>query len=248
MKRMTGPHDQGLVEAKEAIGRSQNPCCFSGAGLSAPSGVGTFRDPGDGWWSRHDPMRLASPEGFAEDPELVMDWYAARRIQMASARPNAGHLALASRPDIVQITQNTDDLLRRAGCEHLIQLHGDITADRCHGNCGHVEQVDMSDPPGNRSCPVCSSWGMRPTVTWFGESLPSAAWEQAEQTAIKCDLMLVVGTSAVVYPAAALIELASRGGAVIIVINSEITAATPLADHELLGSAEDILPKLLRSR
>ena len=155
-------------------------------------------------------MRLASPEGFAEDPELVMDWYAARRIQMASARPNAGHLALASRPDIVQITQNTDDLLRRAGCEHLIQLHGDITADRCHGNCGHVEQVDMSDPPGNRSCPVCSSWGMRPTVTWFGESLPSAAWEQAEQTAIKCDLMLVVGTSAVVYPAAALIELASR--------------------------------------
>ncbi|MDG2095685.1 MAG: Sir2 family NAD-dependent protein deacetylase [Phycisphaerales bacterium] len=244
---MNDPHDERIILASRAIAKSQNPCCFSGAGLSAPSGVGTFRDPGDGWWSRHDPMKLASPDGFAEDPELVMKWYAARRIQMAHAQPNAGHLALACRPDIIQITQNTDDLLKRAGCDRLIQLHGDITSDRCHGNCGHVEHVDMSNPSLNRYCPACSVWGMRPTVTWFGESLPTAAWALAEEATLNCDLMLVVGTSAVVYPAAALIELASRAGATIVIINSESTAATPLADHELIGSAEEILPRLLGS-
>ncbi len=105
----------------------------------------------------------------------------------------------------------------------------------------------MSNPSLNRYCPACSVWGMRPTVTWFGESLPTAAWALAEEATLNCDLMLVVGTSAVVYPAAALIELASRAGATIVIINSESTAATPLADHELIGSAEEILPMLLGS-
>ncbi|MBG83612.1 MAG: NAD-dependent protein deacylase [Phycisphaerae bacterium] len=244
---MTSDHAESIAAARTAIQSSRNPCCFSGAGLSAPSGVGTFRDPGDGWWSRHDPMKLASPEGFSEDPELVMKWYAARREQMAQARPNAGHLALANRKDIVQITQNTDDLLERAGCDRLVQLHGDITSDRCHGHCGHVERVDMSNPPLDRMCPACGDERMRPTVTWFGEALPSSAWSLAEQTARECDLMLVVGTSAVVYPAAALIEVASRSGATIIIVNSEATAASPLADHELIGSAEELLPRLLES-
>lgn len=192
-------------------------------------------------------MKLASPEGFGEDPELVMKWYAARRMQMAQAEPNAAHLALAQRPDIVQITQNTDDLLARAGCNGLIQLHGDITSDRCHAHCGHVERVDMANPPLDRICPACGTDRMRPTVTWFGEALPASAWSLAEQTALNCDLMLVVGTSAVVYPAAALIEIASRAGATIIVINSEATAASPLANHELIGSAEEILPGLIDS-
>ena len=240
-------HDESIEIAIEAIRTSPSLCCFSGAGLSEPSGVGTFRDPGDGWWSRYDPMRLASPEGFRDDPELVMKWYAARRRQMAEATPNAAHLALAHRPDIVQITQNTDDLLKRAGCVDVIQLHGDITSDRCHGNCGYVEDIDMSEPSTHRMCPACNQWGMRPTVTWFGESLPRDAWNMAEDTVINCDLMIVVGTSAVVYPAAGLIELAARSGATIVIINPESTAASPVAHHELLGSAELILPRLLKT-
>ena len=103
-------------DARHIVQQAGKITCFSGAGLSAPSGVGTFRDPVGGWWTKHDPMKLASPQGFAEDPELVMDWYAERRRQIGHAEPNAAHLALAARTDIVQVTQNTDDLLQRAGC------------------------------------------------------------------------------------------------------------------------------------
>ncbi|MEE2906379.1 MAG: Sir2 family NAD-dependent protein deacetylase [Planctomycetota bacterium] len=245
MKRMMDPGSDQITQAVEVLRNSQSVTCFSGAGLSAPSGVGTFRDPGDGWWSRYDPMRLASPEGFKEDPELVMKWYAARRRQMAEASPNAAHGALAARNDIVQITQNTDNLLDRAGCRDIIRLHGDITADRCHGHCGYSEPVDMHDPPFHRSCPKCGQSGLRPTVTWFGESLPTDAWERAEAAAIACDALIVVGTSAVVYPAAGLISLAAQTGARIIIVNQEASGASEIADLELLGSADEVLPLIL---
>ncbi|MCH2133166.1 MAG: NAD-dependent protein deacylase [Phycisphaerales bacterium] len=240
-------HGDVITAAREVVRRGRRITCFSGAGLSAPSGVGTFRDPGDGWWSRYDPMRLASPDGFHEDPALVMKWYAARRQQMAEAAPNAGHLALAARPDVVQVTQNTDDLLDRAGCSDIIRLHGNITADRCHAGCGHVESVDMHDPPGHRSCPGCGQAGLRPTVVWFGEALPSDAWERAEQAARSCDVFLVVGTSAVVYPAAGLITLAAHAGATVIVVNRDASSASDVADFELLGSADELLPALLEA-
>lgn len=242
---MTDPSNDPIQQAALLLRKSQLITCFSGAGLSAPSGVGTFRDPGDGWWSRYDPMRLASPEGFKEDPELVMKWYAARRSQMAQASPNAAHHALATRKDLIQVTQNTDNLLDRAGCQDIIRLHGDITSDRCHAGCGYVEPVNMDQPPQHRSCPACGQAGLRPTVTWFGEALPADAWARAESAAANCDAFIVVGTSAVVYPAAGLIGLAAQAGATVIVVNREASDASHMADLELLGSADEILPAIL---
>jgi len=193
-------------------------------------------------------MKLASPDGFEEDPDLVMKWYAARRRQMAEASPNAAHESLASRPDIIQITQNTDNLLDRAGCVNIIRLHGDITSDRCHADCGYSERIDMHDPPLNRPCPGCGTSSLRPTVTWFGESLPMDAWARAELAASRCDVLIVVGTSAVVYPAAGLIHLAAGSGAKVIIVNQETTGASDVADIELLGSADDILPEILADK
>ena len=233
-----------LDAARHIVQAAGRITCFSGAGLSAPSGVGTFRDPVGGWWTKHDPMKLASPQGFAEDPELVMDWYAERRRQIGHAEPNAAHLALAARSDIVQVTQNTDDLLQRAGCLDVIQVHGDIAADRCHAGCGHLERVDLRTPPGRRPCP-CGRADLRPDVIWFGEPLDGETWHRAEAACVGCDVLLVVGTDASVYPAAGLITLARERGARIIVVNMNRSQASGIADHELIGSAETLLPDLL---
>jgi len=217
---------------------------FSGAGLSAESGVGTFRDAPDGMWAKYDPVRLASPEGFAADPRLVIDWYAARRRTVGNAQPNPAHVALAGRGDIVHVTQNVDDLLIRAGAREVIPLHGSIGFDRCHGGCGHEQRVDMTDPPGLRDCPDCGA-PLRPAVVWFGEAMPPEAWDNAERACRECDVLLVIGTSAVVYPAAGLIGVAKAAGAGIIVVNTQPSDASPLADIELLGLAGEIVPKLL---
>ncbi len=123
--------------ARRMLADGRRVVCFSGAGLSAESGVGTFRDAPDGMWAKYDPVRLASPEGFAADPELVIEWYAARRRTVGDAQPNPAHVALAGRADIVHVTQNVDDLLTRAGAKQVIPLHGSIDFDRCHGGCGH---------------------------------------------------------------------------------------------------------------
>ena len=218
--------------------------CFSGAGLSAESGVGTFRDAPEGMWAKYDPVRLASPEGFAADPRLVIDWYAARRRTVGDAQPNPAHVALAGRGDIVHVTQNVDDLLTRAGAKQVIPLHGSIDFDRCHGGCGHEEPVDMTDPPGLRDCPSCGA-PLRPAVVWFGEAMPPEAWDAAERACRRCEAMLVIGTSAVVYPAAGLIGVAKAAGAGIIVVNTQPSEASPLADIELLGPAGEIVPQLL---
>ncbi len=233
-----------LEAAQRLVVDADRVTCFSGAGLSAPSGVGTFRDPSAGWWTKHDPMRMASPEGFAEDPDLVMARYAERRRQIGDAEPNAAHRALASRTDIMQVTQNTDDLLQRAGCAGVVQVHGDITTDRCHADCGHVEPINMLDPPVARPCP-CGRSSLRPNVVWFGEGLDGQTWQRAESACASCDVLLVVGTGATVYPAAGLIHLAHRNGASIIVINTNQSEASDLADVELLGSAHEVLPPLL---
>ena len=217
---------------------------FSGAGLSAESGVGTFRDAQDGLWAKYDPARLASPEGFAADPELVINWYAARRRIIGDAQPNPAHIALADRGDIVHVTQNVDDLLHRAGAEQVIALHGSIGLDHCHGGCGHIQPVDMTDPPNLRDCPACGA-PLRPAVVWFGEAMPPEAWDIAERVCRGCDALLVIGTSAVVYPAAGLIGVAKSAGAEIIVVNTEPSEASPLADIELLGQAGRIVPQLL---
>ena len=235
-----------IEAARRLMTNETTVTCFSGAGLSAPSGVGTFRDPVGGWWTTLDPMRMASPEGFAEAPRLVMDWYAERRRQIGAAKPNPAHRALAARVDITHVTQNTDDLLQRAGCTNVIQIHGDITSDRCHVHCGHLEPVDLLDPPSLRPCP-CGRSALRPDVVWFGEDLVSDTWHNAETACKHCEVLLVVGTGATVYPAAGLITLARSQGTHIIVVNTNPSDAGDSADIELIGSAADILPMLLKS-
>jgi NAD-dependent deacetylase len=230
--------------ARRLLADASSIVSFSGAGLSAESGVSTFRDTQTGLWANYDPMTLASPDGFAADPKLVIDWYAERRRAIAVARPNPAHRALAARTDLRHVTQNVDDLLERAGATGVIHLHGSIAADRCHGGCGHEVSIDLADPPGLRDCPDCGA-RMRPGVVWFGEMLPLDAWSDAEAACAACDVLLVIGTSAAVHPAAGLIGLAKAAGASIIIVNTEPSEASYLADVELLGPAGKILPGLL---
>lgn len=236
-----------LEQARQQLRQARSVACFSGAGLSAESGIATFRDTEThALWSRFDPMKLASPEGFAENPQRVIDWYNWRRQTLASTQPNPGHYALARQPGLIQITQNVDNLLEQAGCapSQVIHLHGEIAYDRCHDHCGYREAVDLSAPPSLRPCPRCAGW-MRPDVVWFGETLPDTAWQQAESLASHCDCLLVIGTSASVYPAAGLIHLARRRGATTIVINTQASDASHLADIELICPAGQWLPALL---
>ena len=231
-----------IEAAKAALRKAKRPVTFSGAGLSAESGVPTFREAQTGLWSQYDPMTLASPGGFAANPELVIDWYNGRRRQIASTQPNAAHQAMAERPDIVHITQNVDNLLERAGANDIVHLHGSLDRDKCSGGCGHNEAVDMADPHPLRPCPECGHW-MRPDVVWFGEQLPRVGWLHADELAAATDVFVVIGTSAQVYPAAGLITTARVGGATVIVVNIEPGAAQ---DMHLTGPAGQIIPELLR--
>ena len=233
-----------ISAARRRLDSAERIVSFSGAGLSAESGVPTFRDAQSGHWARHDPMTLASPAGFAADPQLVLDWYAMRRRGIAAAEPNAAHRALAARPDIRHVTQNVDDLLERAGATDVIHLHGEIGIDRCHAGCGFVERVDLAAPPEPRPCPACGA-PVRPGVVWFGETLPDVAWQAAERACLACDVLLVIGTSASVHPAAGLIAIARRAGATIIVVNLEASGASALADLELNAPAGEVVPVLL---
>ena len=231
--------------ARELVRNAEQIVAFSGAGLSAESGVPTFRDKDtQGFWVEYDPQKLATAEGFMADPQLVYDWYNDRRRNITGVHPNPAHRALAARPDIVNVTQNIDDLLHRAGAERVLQLHGTLAVDRCQAECGHREAVELADPPPLRACPRCGAM-LRPDVVWFGEMLPLDVWQEAEVVSQTCDLMLVVGTAAEVYPAAGLIGLARAGGAKIIVINPNPSGASALADLELTGKAGELLPPIL---
>ena len=215
---------------------------FSGAGLSAESGLATFRDPQTGYWAKHDPMKLASPDGFARDPALVIAWYNHRRRTLSGAHPNKAHEALASRRDFLHITQNVDNLLELAGAMDVAHLHGRIDADRCHAWCGFEEGIALDDPPDLRECPDCGAL-LRPTVVWFGEALPATAWEAASAAAQSADAILVVGTSASVYPAAGLVQQAQAAGATIVEVNIESSLSS--ADISLIGQAADLVPRIL---
>ena len=233
-----------IETARDLLAASASIVAFSGAGLSAESGVPTFRDAQTGLWAKYDPTRLASPDGFADDAELVVNWYNYRRGVLAGAQPNPAHRALAARPDIINVTQNVDDLLHRAGATDVVQLHGSIARDRCHNHCGCEDEIDLSNPPGLRACSTCGA-PMRPAVVWFGEPLPTDVWERAMQLCIDSEVLLVIGTSAVVYPAAGLIGVARETGSRIIVVNTQPSEASRLADIELFGPAGDVLPQIL---
>ena len=237
-----------IEQARQILATSPRVAAFSGAGLSAESGLATFRDPErDALWSRFDPTELASLQGFEADPGRVIDWYDWRRGKYAAVEPNAAHRALAAQTRMVQITQNVDNLLERAGAapQCLYHLHGEILYDRCHDpGCAHRERVDPEQPRGLRACPRCGDY-LRPAVVWFGESLPRETWLAAERLCSELDCLLVIGTSATVYPAAGLIDLARRRGSRVIVIDPHPTAADDQADLHLAGAAARVLPALL---
>ncbi|HEX6706490.1 MAG TPA: NAD-dependent protein deacylase [Albitalea sp.] len=243
--------DAALAAARQRLQGAGAVCVFTGAGMSAESGIPTFRDALTGLWSRFDPAALASEEGFRADPQLVWDWYAERRAGVRRAQPNAGHLAIAAfaraRPGrVTVVTQNVDDLHQRAGCTDAIRLHGDILQDRWLDACAQRPACDPAQADAGRP-PRCGRCGnrVRPGVVWFGELLPPGAMEAAEAAARQCELMLVVGTSGAVWPAAGLVHTARRAGAFVAIVNPHPSEIDDQAHAVLRGPAARVLPELL---
>jgi len=237
---------QQMLRAKQWLNQAGFVTVLTGAGVSAESGVPTYRDSG-GLWQGRNPLELASPEAFHRDPKGVWAWYNERRRQLRQVRPNPGHYALAEfekrAAGFGLITQNVDRLHQLAGSRRVVELHGNIWEVRCVG-CGRVEDKTGVELPEEPRCCQCGDW-LRPNVVWFREALPVSAWRQAEDWTRRADVFLVVGTSAEVWPAAGLIQLARRSGARIVEINPNETAATPLADLVIRGRSGETLPKLL---
>jgi NAD-dependent protein deacetylase/lipoamidase len=243
-----------LERASEALRRAQSVVVFTGAGISAESGVPTFRDALTGLWERYDPQELATQQAFHRDPDLVWGWYESRRSVVQRSKPNAGHLTVAAIEahvsGTVLVTQNVDDLHERAGSAAPIHLHGSRFAPRCIICDAPMLPPDLpTDLPaeGQRTAPpFCACGGLaRPGVVWFGESLPEDALNRAMVAAMSCDLLLTIGTSAVVYPAAEIPRVAASHGAMVVQINPEQTALDRIASVNLRGSAAAVLPELV---
>ena len=219
---------------------------LSGAGMSAESGVPTFRDAQTGLWANFRPEELATEDAFRARPQLVWDWYESRRAMIAQVQPNAGHLAIAAYQQrhpgrLTVATQNVDGLHQRAGSTGVLALHGNIAEDKwldLPRSCCEPDRVEQGRPP---RCATCGNL-RRPAVVWFGEMLPTDALEQAQEAARTCDLMLVVGTSGVVYPAAGLAR-ATRGR--VAILNPQETELDDAADAVRRGTAAALLPDLL---
>ncbi|MER5608425.1 Sir2 family NAD-dependent protein deacetylase [Micromonospora tulbaghiae] len=285
---MTGPE---LAEAGRLLAAARRPVVFTGAGMSAESGVPTFRDAQTGLWQRYDPQELATPAAFRADPALVWGWYEARRRGVRRALPNPGHRAVAAiqarLPETVVITQNVDDLHERGGVPAPVRLHGSLFAPRCSA-CARPAPLPSDLPPpadpavphdepeqhggpkphdelkphggpesrgepephdGPRTPPACAGCGapVRPGVVWFGEALPSAALDAAVEAAAGCDLLLTVGTSALVHPAAEIPLVAARLGAPVVQVNPVPTPLDAICAVNLRGPAGEVLPGLVRA-
>jgi NAD-dependent deacetylase len=243
---------EGLRRAAEHIGSARHLVVSTGAGMSKESGIPTFRDAQEGLWARFDPEELATEAGFRAAPARVWSWYSYRRTRMGACRPHAGHEALVHLeqrvPEVTLVTQNIDGLHQTAGSREVIELHGSIRRNRClecrelGGDFEHVASSDEEvEPP---LCGVCGGY-LRPDVVWFGEMLPEQATRRAWAAASACDVLLVVGTSGLVWPAAELPHLAKRQGATVLEINPAPSELTPLADVYLQGPAGEVLPQLL---
>lgn len=221
---------------------------LSGAGISAESGVPTFRGE-QGLWKKFRPEELATVEAFMRNPQLVWEWYQHRREILSAVEPNPGHLALAGLEeryrDFTLITQNIDGLHRRAGSRRILELHGNIRRNRCM-ECGHrYRDVDLPEEP---AAPLCRCGGkIRPDVVWFGESLDRKTLEQAFIASTRCEVFFSVGTSAVIYPAASLPVVALQGGAYVVEINIEPTALSPQVHRFIQGRSGEVLPLLLEA-
>lgn len=235
-----------LERAAGWVARAQNIAVMTGAGVSAESGIPTFRGLG-GLWRGRDPMSLATPQAFAADPALVWEFYNWRRQIVCQAAPNPAHKALAELAQRVArltlITQNVDRLHQRAGSRDVLELHGNLDEVRCSG-CGVTTDRAGEELPPLPRCDSCGAL-VRPGVVWFGESLPPGVFDAATTAVCSADLFLVVGTSAVVYPAAGLVGIARSVGLTVIEINLEPTPVSDAIDIGLYGPAGEILPRLV---
>ena len=244
------------VELVNALAAAQHVVVFTGAGVSAESGVSTFRDALTGLWARFDPMQLATPEAFLADPALVWGWYEWRRQLLLKVQPNPAHHAiveLAQRvPKLTVITQNVDDLHERAGSGDVLHLHGSIFNPRCF-SCARPYSLDRAPDMAHEHAlppPTCSHCqGMiRPGVVWFGEALPEHAMQAAFAAAEDCDCLLSIGTSGMVQPAASIPLVAAQQGATVVHINPEPMHVRGTKEFSLVGLAGELLPTLLGAK
>lgn len=225
---------------------------LSGAGISAESGVPTFRDAETGLWAQVDPYEISSTDGWQRNPEKVWAWYLWRHYMMARVTPNDAHRAVAAWEDhfdVRVVTQNIDDLHERAGSTNVYHLHGSLFEFRCDA-CGSAFEgnlPEMPEPVETIDPPVCPCSGLiRPSVVWFGEPLPDAAWNRSVLAVSSADVVIVVGTSSIVYPAAGLPEAALAAGKPVIEVNPERTPLSDSATVSLRETASEALPTLLQ--
>jgi NAD-dependent deacetylase len=228
-----------------ALRDARHVCVLTGAGISAESGVPTFREAQSGLWEQYDPHDLATPEAFLRDPELIWRWYNWRRELVSQAEPNSGHRALATLatlvPRLTLVTQNVDGLHQRAGSRDVIEFHGNLFEDRCFTENRRVDCDSNIEVP---ICPNCGS-NVRPGVVWFGESIPEQALDQSFAAAADCDVFLSIGTSSLVFPAAGLAEIARDAEAVVIEVNPNPTGMSAGFDYAIAGNAGTVLPELV---
>jgi NAD-dependent deacetylase len=233
----------------DLLSSAENVVVLTGSGISAESGVPTFRDAQTGLWAQYDPQELATPDAFERNPQLVWQWYEWRRKIITDAFPNPAHSALVELEQIVPhfklITQNIDNLHQKAGSDSIIELHGNILRTKCYEDGQLVEKWDDDDQTPPR-CPRCNGL-LRPDVVWFMEPLPHEALTAAMIASENCDLFFSVGTSSLVQPAASLAGQARQSGAAIVEINLAPTPLSPFADFVLRGRAGQILPLLVNS-
>ncbi len=240
----------GLSIPEDLVGtlrEARSVTVLTGSGISAESGVPTFRDAQSGLWARYDPLELATPKAFARDPKLVWRWYLWRRGLVGAAAPNPGHYALVEMerrvPVFTLVTQNVDGLHGAAGSGSVLELHGNIRRTKCSREGNIIESLDEGEPP---RCPDCGAY-LRPDVVWFGEALPEGMIEAALEAARACDLFFSVGTSSLVYPVASLPYAALESGAAVVEINPGETPLTPRATYALRGTAGETLSCLLEA-
>jgi NAD-dependent protein deacetylase/lipoamidase len=245
--------DHNLTQAAAALASAGSVAVLSGAGISKESGIPTFREAQVGLWARYNPEELVTAEAFHHNPDRVWAWYQYRRDLVAQAQPNAGHAAVAQLEQLVEqvvvVTQNVDGLHARAGSTDIVELHGSLNRFKCEKDCsGMPTLLELGDVAHDAvhapHCPHCGAW-VRPDVVWFGEMLSPQVLARAMQAAHDSDVMLVVGTSGVVQPAASLPVEARRAGATIVEVNPEASQITRVAQIFLQGSAGQVLPQLV---
>lgn len=237
----------GLAELADKLRHARHVFVLTGSGISAESGVPTFREAQTGLWSQYSPQQLATPDAFNADPQTIWRWYTSRRNNLSRVKPNAAHYAVARMQSLVSqltlVTQNVDGLHQRAGSRNVMEFHGNLMSNRCSrdGSLQPAPEDSAEVPP---RCTECGAY-LRPGVVWFGEPIPSDVLDQSFQAAASCDLYFSVGTSSVVHPAASLVDAAMQNDATIVEVNPETTPLSRYADFVLRAQAGTALPELL---